>query len=94
MNQHFIFLKWVFSYKCDANKFFYKYKTHLMIKKNLQKMNNQNVYAAILAFKMFRILITFMTAFNLEIKQLNAVKVFLNANNDEAMYFYFSNDYK
>lgn len=57
-------------------------------------MNNQNVYAAILTFKMFRILIIFMIAFNFETKQLNVVNAFLNANNNEVVYCYFSNDFK
>ena len=64
------------------------------MKGNLQKMNIQNVYATILAFKIFRFLMTFVTAFGLEIRQLNAINVFLNASNDKKIYCFLSDDYR
>jgi hypothetical protein len=43
-----ISLKWIFIYKFDSNDFFFKYKTHIVIRDDLQKVNNvQNVYAAV-----------------------------------------------
>jgi hypothetical protein len=35
-----ISLKWVFIYKFDSNDFFFKYKTRIMIRDDLQKINN------------------------------------------------------
>ena len=64
------------------------------MKRNFQKMNTQNVYAAILTFKVFRSLMTFVTAFGLETRQLNAVNVFLNAPNDEEIYCFLPDDYR
>ena len=57
-------------------------------------MNNQDVYAAILTFKVFRTLVALMAAFKFETKQLNAVNAFLNAHNDEAVYCYLPDGYK
>ena len=93
-NQHAIPLKWVFTYKSDANGYLIKHKTRLVVRDDLQKMNNQNVYAATLTFKVFRTLVALMAAFKFETKQLDAVNAFLNAHNDEAVYCYFSNGYK
>ena len=71
-----ISLKWVFIYKYNADGFLIKHKTRLIERNDMQKMNNQNVYAATLTFKMFRILIVLMTTFNLKTRQLNAVNAF------------------
>ncbi len=56
--------------------------------------NAQNVYAAILASKIFWMLMIMMTAYRLKTRQLNAVNAFLNAINDEIVYCYMSDDYK
>ena len=64
------------------------------MKKDLQEMNTQNVYAVILAFKVFRSLMAFVAAFELKTRQLNAVNAFLNAPNDEKIYCFLPDDYK
>ena len=89
-----IFLKWVFIYKYDADGFLIKHKARLIVRGDMQKMDNQDVYAATLTFKMFRTLVALMTAFSLETRQLNAVNAFLNAHNDEAIYCYMSDGYR
>jgi hypothetical protein len=90
-----ISLKWVFIYKSDSNDFLFKYKARIVIRDNLQKVNNvKNVYAATLASKIFRMMMTFVAEFHFEIKQLNAVNVFLNVFNDEKIYCHMSNEYK
>jgi hypothetical protein len=90
-----ISLKWVFIYKSDSNDFFFKYKAHIVIRDDLQKVNNaQNVYVATFALKIFRMMMTFVADFRLKIKQLNAVNVFLNVFNDEQIYCHMSNEYK
>jgi hypothetical protein len=49
-----ISLKWIFIYKFDLNDFFFKYKVRIVIRDDLQKVNNvQNVYAATFASKIF-----------------------------------------
>ena len=64
------------------------------MRRDLQEMNIQNVYAVILAFKIFRSLMTFVAAFGFETRQLNAINVFLNASNDEKIYCFLSDDYR
>jgi hypothetical protein len=90
-----IFLKWIFIYKSDFDDFFFKYKARIVIRDDLQKVNNaQNVYAATFALKIFRMMMTFVADFHLKIKQLNVVNVFLNVFNDEKIYYHMSNEYK
>ena len=84
----------MFIYKYDADGFLIKHKARLVVKDDMQKMNNQDVYAATLAFKVFRTLIALMTAFSLKTRQLNAVNAFLNAHNDEAVYCYMFDGYR
>jgi hypothetical protein len=56
--------------------------------------NAQNVYAAILASKVFRMLMTMMIVYRLKTRQLDAVNAFLNAINDETVYYYMFDEYK
>jgi hypothetical protein len=64
-----ISLKWIFIYKFDSNDFLVKYKTRIVIRDNLQKINNaQNVYAATFALKIFRMIMTFVVDFHFKIK--------------------------
>jgi hypothetical protein len=66
-----------------------------VIRDDLQKIDNaQNVYAATLASKIFRIMMTLIADFHLKIRQLDAVNVFLNVFNDEKIYCHLSNEYK
>ncbi len=54
-----ISLKWIFIYKFDSNDFLFKYKARIVIRDDLQKVNNvQNVYAATFALKIFRMMMT------------------------------------
>jgi nucleoside diphosphate kinase len=93
-NQQIISLKWVFTYKTDSNDYLIKYKTRIVIKNDLQMIDSQDVYAITLASKMFRVLMTLITAFNLKTRQLNAINAFFNAHNDELIYCQMSNDYR
>ncbi len=90
-----IFLKWIFLYMFDFNDFFFKYKARIVIRDDLQKVNNvQNVYAATFASKIFRMMMTFVADFHFKIRQLNVVNVFLNVFKDEKIYCHMSNEYK
>ena len=97
-NQFTISLKWIFFYKHDFNEFLIKYKTRLMIHDDLQsthiEIDDQNVYAIILTFKMFRILMILIIAFHLKTKQFDTINVFLNFDYIENVYCYMSEDYK
>ncbi len=90
-----IFLKWVFIYKIDSDDFLLKFKTRIMIRKDLQMIDNaQNVYAATLTSKVFRMLMIMMIVYRLKTRQLNAVNAFLNAINDETIYCYMLDENK
>jgi hypothetical protein len=90
-----ISLKWIFIYKSDSNDFLFKYKIRIVIRDDLQKINNvQNVYVATFALKIFCMIMIFVANFHFKIKQLNVVNVFLNVFNDEKIYCYMSNEYK
>ncbi len=65
-----------------------------MIRNDLQAYDSQDVYAATLAAKIFRVLMTLMTAYHLKTRQLNAINAFLNAHNDELIYCQMSDDYR
>ena len=89
-----ILLKWVFTYKTDADGFLIKFKARLVVRGDLQEMDTQDVYAATLAFKVFRSLMALVAAFGLETRQLDAVNAFLNAPNDEEIYCFLPDDYR
>jgi hypothetical protein len=90
-----ILLKWVLTYKFDSKDFLFKYKARIVIRDDLQKVNNaQNVYAGTFVSKIFRMMMTFVVDFHFKIKQLNVVNVFLNVFNDEKIYCHMLNEYK
>jgi hypothetical protein len=82
-------------YKSDFDDFLFKYKARIVIRDDLQKINNvQNVYAATFASKIFHMMMTFVVDFHFKIKELNVVNVFLNVFNNEKIYCHMSNEYK
>lgn len=87
-------LKWVFTYKFNENGFLSKYKARIVVRGDLQETSTQDVYAATLAFKVFRSLMALVAAFNLQTHQLDAVNAFLNAKNDEPVYCFLPDGYK
>jgi hypothetical protein len=93
-NQKIISLKWVFIYKNDSNDYLTKYKARIVMKDDLQNADSQNVYAATLTSKVFRMLMTLMTTFHLKTNQLDVVNAFLNAHNDELVYCQMFDDYR
>jgi hypothetical protein len=94
VNQKIIPLKWIFIYKNDSNDYLTKYKARIVMRGDLQDADSQDVYAATLASKVFRMLMTLVTAFHLETRQLDVVNAFLNAHNDELVYCQMSDDYR
>ena len=87
-------LKWIFTYKINENDYFSKYKTRLIIRNDFQKFDIQNVYAITLTIKIFKFLMTLTIAFDFRTHQLNAVNAFFNAQNDDSIYCFFSDDYR
>ena len=89
-----IFLKWIFTYKTDSNDYLIKYKARIVVRGDLQDYDPQDVYAATLAAKMFRVLMTLVAAYHLKTRQLDAINAFLNAHNDELIYCQMLDDYR
>ena len=87
-----ISLTWVFKYKFDDQKYFIKYKARLCAKENLQH-TEQNTFAVILAIRIFRTLMIIIAAFNLEIRQYDAINAFTNSEIDESTYCYSFDDW-
>jgi hypothetical protein len=88
-------LKWVFTYKTDSDGFLLKFKARIVVRGDLQMVDNaQDVYAATLASKVFRMLMAMVAAYRLKTRQLDAVNAFLNAINDEIVYCYMPDGYK
>ena len=72
-----------------------KFKVRIVVRDDLQLIENaQDVYAVILTAKIFRMLMTMIAVYDLETRQLNAINAFLNAENDEEVFCYMSDDYK
>ncbi len=93
-HQKIIPLKWVFTYKNNSDDYLTKYKARIVMRDDLQDADPQDVYAATLTSKVFRMLMTLMIAFHLKTRQLDVVNAFLNAHNDESVYCQMSDDYR
>ena len=69
-----------------------------MVRDDLQlahiEIDDQDVYAIILTFKVFKILMILIIAFYLKTKQFDAINVFFNFDYNENVYCYMSESYK
>ena len=86
-NEQILPLKWVFKYKFDSNGYLQKLKAQLYIYRDLQ-ITKEETYAVTLAAQIFRALIAMAAAFNLEIRQYDAVNTFTNAKLNKPVYCY------
>jgi hypothetical protein len=74
-------LTWVFKYKIDGDGFLVKHKARLCARGDLQA-TEEDTYAATLASQSFRACMAVASAFDLEIKQYDAVNAFINSTLD------------
>ena len=88
-----ISITWVFKYKFDTESFLTKYKARLCVRDDLQS-TEQDVYAATLAYKIFKALMTIINVWNLKTRQYDAINAFANSDIDELTYCIFSEDWK
>ena len=74
--------------KRDENNNFIRYKTHLVAKEYSQiaDIDFDKTFTSIVRIKSIRCLLTFVTFFNLDIKQIDCKTAFLNGNNDFEIY--------
>jgi hypothetical protein len=69
---------WVFTYKFDPDGYLLKYKARLVARGDLQ-VTEEDTYAATLAAQTFRAIMAITAAFDLEIRQYDAINAFANA---------------
>lgn len=80
-------LTWVFKYKFDTDGYLTKFKARICVRGDLQA-TEQETYAATLAARTFRALMAISAAFDLEIRQYDAVNAFVNSDLDEEIHCY------
>jgi Reverse transcriptase (RNA-dependent DNA polymerase) len=78
-------LLWVFKYKFDTDGYLTKFKARLCVRGDLQS-TEQDTYAATLAARTFRALMAIAAAFDLEIRQYDAVHAFINSKLNEEIH--------
>ena len=76
---------WVFRYKFDDQNYLLKHKVKLCVRGDFQQ-TEQNTFVVTLALRIFRVLMTIVAAFDLEIKQYDAINTFVNSDIDEPTY--------
>jgi hypothetical protein len=73
-------LKWVFTYKIDADGFLTRCRSRIVVRGDLQEESTiLSTYAATLAARSFRIACAIAAHFDLEMKQFDVVNAFVNA---------------
>ena len=86
-------LMWVLSYKFDEDGYLDRHKARLVARGDLQ-VDQDDTYAATLAAQTFRAIMAIVAAFDLEIKQYDAVNAFANARLPKPLYFLCPEGYK
>ena len=86
-NEQILPLKWVFKYKFNSNGYLQKHKARLCVCGDLQ-ITEEETYAATLAARIFCALMAIAAAFDLEIRQYDAVNAFTNAKLNKPVYCY------
>ena len=72
-------LKWVFTYKLDDKGYLVKYKACICFRGDLQPHTGEDLYAALGAYRTFRIYMAIVAAFDLDCDQMDAINAFINA---------------
>ena len=70
-------LIWVFKYEIDFDKYITKFKSRLIAREDFQA-NKTNIYTATIIIQIFRIFITILAAFDLNVKQLDVKNAYIN----------------
>ena len=78
---------WVYTYKFNTKGFLVKCKARLVVRGDQQKVNHtEENYAATLATRSFRAVLSIAARFDLEMKQFDAVNAFVNAKIDDDVF--------
>ena len=76
----------MFTYKFDESGYLTRYKARVVAKDDLEPLSGEETYAAILVFCVFRTLMALAAAYNLTMRQMDAVNTFLNAKLKRPIY--------
>jgi hypothetical protein len=88
-------LRWVFAYKLDSSRKLERCKARIVVRGDLQPYDSlQDASATTLAARVFRALMAFTAALDLDTCQLDAVTAFLNAELDEIIYCQYPEGFK
>jgi hypothetical protein len=79
---------WVYTYKPDQDGRLAKFKARLVIRGDMEPKTAEDVYAATLAARSFRVLMALTAKYDLETAQMDAVNAFMNAKLDREVYMY------
>ena len=77
---------WVFTYKIGINGFLIKFKACFCIQGDLQELVHEDMYAATLTAKLFRVLMAIVAIFDLDCWQGDAVNTFTNSLINKIVY--------
>lgn len=80
-----VFMTWAFKYKFDDQDYLTKFKARFCVRGDLQQ-TDKNTYAATLEARIFRSLMSIVNAFDLKIRQYDALNVFVNSDINEDIY--------
>ena len=79
----------MFTYKFDTDGYLVKFKAHICIQGDLQRLSEKDTYAVTLAAKIFRAIMAIVAAFNLETWQCDVVNAFTNSLINKVVYIEF-----
>jgi Reverse transcriptase (RNA-dependent DNA polymerase) len=79
-------LRWVFAYKFDQDGYLVKLKARICVRGDLETISPEEKRAATLAARTARMIFALVAAFNLDLRQRDAVSAFLNSKLPKEIY--------
>ncbi|KAJ6030953.1 uncharacterized protein N7446_007597 [Penicillium canescens] len=79
-------LRWVFAYKFDQDGYLLKLKARICVRGDLETISSEEKRAATLAARTARMIFALVAAFDLDLRQLDAVTAFLNSRLEKEVY--------
>ena len=85
-NTQIIPMLWSFLYKLDSDGYLIKYKARLCVRGDMQRLTLKDTYAATLAAKVFRAIMSMVAIFDLDATQGDVQNAFVHSDLDEVVY--------
>ena len=80
VSKHILPLRWVFTYKFDQDGYLLKLKARICVRGDLELITAEDKRAVTLAARAARLIFALAAAFNLDLRQRDAVTAFLNSS--------------